>query len=132
MARSEANPRNKRYRATGALSLNTSVVLISNKPRAVEGEREEATLARPRGHFKPREGDTETPAANFTTASSVPYRDYLNVASEGTCKQPDASTGDDQQIDFDGYYRGLEALTNMDPHTYSLLDQCWIGNGGAA
>ncbi|KAL3740074.1 hypothetical protein ACJRO7_021365 [Eucalyptus globulus] len=130
VARTEENPWNRRYRAIEDLDLNTSIAPISNEPRAAEGE-EAVAPALPMRQFKHGDGDTETLAANFSTGSSVLYREYLNVASEGTSRQPDASTGDDQQIDFDSYCRGLETLTSMDPHTYSLLDQCWIGNSSS-
>ncbi|XP_030543525.1 B3 domain-containing transcription factor LEC2 [Rhodamnia argentea] len=134
VARAEANPWKKQHQAIEDLDVNTSMAPISNEPpRAVEGEEEAATvtLEQSTGQFKHGEGDTEVLAANLSTDSSAPYRNYSNVASEGTPRQPDASTGDDQQIDFDDYYRGLETLTAMDPHIYSLLDLSWIGNSGA-
>ncbi|KAI3434101.1 uncharacterized protein J3R85_006899 [Psidium guajava] len=134
VARTGANPWEKQYQAIEDLDVNTSMAPISNEPpRALEGEEAAAaaTLAQPTGQFKPGEGGTDALTANLSKDSSRPYRDYSNVASEGTPKQSDVSTGDDQQIDFDDYYRGLETLTAMDPHTYSLLDPCWIGNSGA-
>lgn len=132
VARTVADPWNQRYQATADLDLNTSMAPYSNELRAVEGEEEEeAILALLMGQFKHGEEDTEALVANFSADSSVPYRDYLNAASEGTYGQPDASIGDGQEIDFDGYCRGLETLITMDPRTYSLLDPCWIGKSGA-
>ncbi|KAF7851201.1 hypothetical protein BT93_L4346 [Corymbia citriodora subsp. variegata] len=132
VARTEEHPCNKRHKAIEDLDLNNSIAPISNEPRAAKGgEEEEAAPALLTGQFKHGEGDSQALAADFSKDSSVPCRDYLYAAGEGTSKRPYASTGDDQQIDFDGFYRGLETLTNMDPHTYSLLDPCWIGNSGA-
>ncbi|XP_056172030.1 B3 domain-containing transcription factor LEC2 [Syzygium oleosum] len=131
VARTVADPWNQQYQATADLDLNTSMAPYSNELSAVEGEEEEDILALLMGQFKHGEEDTEALAANFSAGSSVPYRDYLNAASEGTYGQPDASTGDGHEIDFDGYCRGLETLTTMDPRTYSLLDPCWIGKSGA-